>query len=111
MKLRLIATIQNFTIQDLFKAFPSLELIVERYKKDSRGLTGPAWDAEYNCFKNKVSMIVGNHSKQDTFNSSLAYDLVIAYATGSEPQPKKLIMDYKPDPLPERKTDMFGNHY
>ena len=56
-------------------------------------------------------MIVVNHSKQDTFNSSLAYDLVIAYATGSEPQPKKLIMDYKPDPLPERKTDMFGNHY
>ena len=76
MKLRLIATIQNFTLQDLFKAFPRLESVVEEFKK----LPGRQRDDEYEYFKNTVSQMVGKDSKQDKFDCYRAYQIVIDYA-------------------------------
>lgn len=76
MKLRLIATIQNFTIQDLFKSFPRLESVVKEFKN----LPGRQRDDEYKYFKDTVSQIVGKDSQQDKFDSSRAYQIVIDYA-------------------------------
>lgn len=76
MKLRLIATIQNFTIQDLFKAFPRLESVVEQFKKLPRRQR----DDEYKYFSDTVSRMVGWDSQQDKFDPSRAYQIVIHYA-------------------------------
>lgn len=106
MKLRLIGTLTNFTVKDLFDAFPNLKRAVEAYKK----LSPAEQDANYESFKGTVSSIVGNNSQQDKFNSSLAYRLIISYATNPNPQPsKKIKLNYKPEPLANKKLDWFGN--
>ena len=85
MKLKLIATINNFTITDLYNSFPRLKVVVENFK---RVPNRQKWDY-YKGFKDSVSLIVGKDSDQDKYDSGRAYQMAIDEGwSETKPKPK-----------------------